>query len=533
MTNISRLYLIFCLFCLICFVLVGFSFSFSQNLWVDESTQLSGLSLSLADIYLWLGAFIENPFPVPADRMPVLSYYWGSLWGSFFGFDVITMRWSSLCCVFLGLILLTIYFVKSRQVYVLLPALLLLCFSANLTVVAVEIRAYALFFFWSILSAILFVDLISREMNDRDQCVRLSSLAIVLALAINTHFYGLILSGSIALTYLLFWFFEKRLLLSLKAVVVVAGILLLAIALAAPAIYASLVISADDGSQSVEGFGILSVVKLAIKLIYRLVAHQTMAEVSFVPWAALALVYGVIVFSTIIKPAREKLALICVLGLGFLVVFLAAFFVKGFDVLAPHYNIWMLPFLALLFAYSVVDLSLKIKNILLVSLLLLLSVGQWHLLVDGEKYAHTRFSEVQQRVEKFSSEGSVAVVYNFSAALTWFAGRYAFSEQIGQFTVKLEGEGSTYMDLQTEEIISPDVITAAFDTIIMVYGENQYSKALVNLEPSSPLPRDSEVYSLLDIHTIGWETLDSGSYAAQQSADILIYGKAERSINNQ
>jgi hypothetical protein len=84
---------------IVVFTATAIIFSFEQNLWVDESTQLSGLSLSFVEMYLWLGGMMINPFSVPADRMPILSYYLGALWGGIFSFDVLVMRYLSLALV--------------------------------------------------------------------------------------------------------------------------------------------------------------------------------------------------------------------------------------------------------------------------------------------------------------------------------------------------------------------------------------------------------------------------------------------------
>jgi hypothetical protein len=85
-----------------------------------------------------------------------------------------------------------------------------------------------------------------------------------------------------------------------------------------------------------------------------------------------------------------KTSLLLILALGFVVVFLANILLSSFDALAPHYNIWMLPVAALLFAYCITDLSPQKSAGLMVLLGACLGFGQYTLATSGAKYAHTR-----------------------------------------------------------------------------------------------------------------------------------------------
>ena len=57
----------------------------NQSLWIDETTQLSGLTLGSIRVIHWLLGHID-PFYVPSpDKMSPLSHLAGKLWVSMFG----------------------------------------------------------------------------------------------------------------------------------------------------------------------------------------------------------------------------------------------------------------------------------------------------------------------------------------------------------------------------------------------------------------------------------------------------------------
>ena len=46
-----------------------------QALWIDETTQMAGLTLSPRHLVQWLANPASHDFGVPGDRMPPLSYW--------------------------------------------------------------------------------------------------------------------------------------------------------------------------------------------------------------------------------------------------------------------------------------------------------------------------------------------------------------------------------------------------------------------------------------------------------------------------
>jgi hypothetical protein len=504
----------FSLLLLMLFSVAAISFSYQQNLWVDESTQLSGLTLSIVDMYYWLGGLIDNPFPVPSDRMPMLSYLLGSVWISVFGADVLALRYLSIVLVVSSLVILSLYFLKKQQAVVLLGALVFLCLSSNLLINAVEIRAYALFFALSLVAVLLYVDLVLTLERGDGVAVHVVLLSLVLMLAINTHFFGLVLSGALLGTYFLSGFFDRRFVLRWQYIAVVTVCLGVGIAFIVLPVLASIT-SQGGGKASV------SIITPAIKLVYRLVAHQSMMGLFFLPYIALLLVYGVIVVSLVQRPTLMKLSLTLMLMLGFGAVFVANVFLSSFDALAPHYNIWMLPILAVLFGYCVADLIFPKQVMVLLGLVFSLGWGQYTLAVSGEKYAHTRFDQVELRVSEYRAQGAVGVLYNKAMAKTWFAGRYVFADSVNQYIATADG----YTDLLTGAAITQSEIEASNTIMVVVYGVNVYSQQLAQSPSSHVLADDSPVHEQMRLLQPRWEVVNSGGYLAQESADIVVYKK--------
>lgn len=507
---------------LILFLIFALSFSTKQNLWVDESTQLSGLTLSVIDIYLWLGDFIEHPFLVPPDRMPVLSYWVGKCWIFFTNDDVLTQRWLSILLVGTGICFLGGYFYLNKMYAASLSIMLFLCLSPNLVVYSVEIRSYALFFLLSTIVSILFFDIVRRKEVCRNGLEsRLVYLAIMLGLAINTHIFGLLLCGSVVSTYILLMFLDKRFQVGFRSILKALLILLVSIVLVAPSIYGSLKVT-NEGNN---GSGDASLILGLVKLFYRLVAHQTMLEFYIVPIIVMIVFYGVIALSLFKNRSLPNWTILIVLIQGLIVASLAKVFMQGFNSLSISYNLWMFPFLAILFGMSMQQLKyVKLKSIVVIFIVFAFVYGQHELFVSGEKYAHTRFSDIEAKALKYSNDLPVAIVYNKNMAKTWFAGIYKFrNDAIGQYIY--DGDTQGYKNIVSNEDVSYEKIASNYNVIISVYGEDKFSNQLIRLPVSGTLTPQSLALKQIQLPETMWKIEDAISLNAQESADIVVFVK--------
>mgnify|MGYP006289719967 CR=1 FL=1 len=128
------------------FVAAAGVFATVQTIWVDETTQLTGLALDWRERLLWLLGRSDLDSGVPLDRMPPLGYVLGGLWAALFGLTEISMRWFGIVAVAAAAPAL---FMAGRRAAGPLGGLFCLTFlllSPNLISQSVAIRAYPLFF---------------------------------------------------------------------------------------------------------------------------------------------------------------------------------------------------------------------------------------------------------------------------------------------------------------------------------------------------------------------------------------------------
>src|SRR5271154_5007367 len=79
-------------------ILAAMAFLRWQSIWIDETTQLGGLTLGPIGLTHWLAGRPE-PFLLQSDRMPPISYWadWG--WMQLFGSGVQSLRTFGVVCV--------------------------------------------------------------------------------------------------------------------------------------------------------------------------------------------------------------------------------------------------------------------------------------------------------------------------------------------------------------------------------------------------------------------------------------------------
>lgn len=339
------------------FVALGVFFAGAQSLWTDETTQLSGLPLPF-DVQLhWLTGG-ENPIPgVPPDRMPPLSYRIGALWAAAFGISEMPMRMLGLVAMVLGAPAL---WLSARRIAgaggwgaaLVLAAVYL---SPGLIVQGVEIRAYPIYFAFSLWATWAFLRALERPDTGRLALLGLFSLA-----AIYTHYFGLVMAGSLWFALLVAQIVRR----GRPLAVFLGGLATLALSAGTvPFLKAALGMS-GGGAQVHPGLG--EVIRDTVRLGFRLLLHATHTVHPAV--AALALLglagLAVLALVAIVRAPRGAMLrdvpwLLVPLALAFVVLPLLKLKIAGFDVLAPHYNLWMVPLVALFLAAPFADPALR------------------------------------------------------------------------------------------------------------------------------------------------------------------------------
>jgi hypothetical protein len=170
-------------------------FAHVQDLWMDESTQLTGAALKFTDMFRWLaGEHLLDPYGVPGDRMPPLSYLIDWAWLRLYGPSEIGLRLFHSLFVVIGAIGLSFFVWRNLGLLAGVVVFAFYVLSPKLIQIGVEIRAYPIFFAISCAQAALFVKLVADP--DKLNVRWLAAFVLVCLAAIYTHFYGLVSSSA-------------------------------------------------------------------------------------------------------------------------------------------------------------------------------------------------------------------------------------------------------------------------------------------------------------------------------------------------
>ncbi len=360
------------LFCLSIFMIGAGIFATTQAIWTDETTQLSGLKLPFFEQLFWLTGNSDINLGVPPDRMPPLSYWLGTLWAYFFGVSEISMRWFGIVAVSTAA---PAIYMTGRAAGGRIGGyfmLLLLFSSPMLMVQSVEIRAYPLFFTFSAWAIWCFSELILSPKPHRT--IRQYVLfGVFLLLAAYTHFFGMVAAACL-LTALFVHHLWLR--YPISPVLVTGGVVLVLSLGLAPFILAAVGVSGEDRAN-VEALVISDIGRDAGRLGFRLFFHPVVLSVPVILAVNLLGIGGLICLSFLRglsdwtsrgkSSSSETLpALVCIL-LPLIFAFLGLptlkLLISSFDVLAPHYNIWMIPITGILLSFSFQSKSRLMKRL--------------------------------------------------------------------------------------------------------------------------------------------------------------------------
>lgn len=418
-------------------VLIGFSAGFlpQQSLWVDETTQLSGLSLSPAELTGWLAGKDPGRFGVPSDRTPPLSYYLGMAWGEVFGLTERSLRWLGVILVAGATILVTRAAARWAGLAGGVGVGLAFASSPNVVTTAVEIRSYPLFLLVSACSIDVFLR-IAREPRTVSPKLAAALTATTIA-GVYTHFYGLVLAGSLWSSILLFVWSRNG---NLRPLLLGAGAAGLAALGVTPFVLWSMGISsgpdrAADPAHHLEDLA---------RLVYRFFGHPAIG-LSGIASAALGISSLVLLVLALLPRAPGPTAspsiypLAAALLVGFLVAAIAGMVIPNFNAHRPSYSIWVLPGLSVLMAgfRDRPEPRLRTLGNLALGLFLASQVAGASILVaHGSTFSHgphTRLSAIIQQ----SSRKETAVIHDSTDfGMIYFPLYYRFGGELEQFVLR-------------------------------------------------------------------------------------------------
>jgi len=341
---------------LVVFSLCAGIFASKQAIWVDETTQLTGLTLDFGTQLHWLAGLSDVVLGVPGDRMPPLSYWLGGLWAGLFGAGELSMRWFGI--VITGLAVPPLFMagrLAAGSLGGVFLVWLMLC-APSMVVQGVEIRAYPLFFTlsaWSVwaFARIAFGGAVARDWRD------LAVLVLFSVLMAYAHYFGVVAAGCLFAGL----FVQRLVTRGAVGAVVVAGLVALVLMAGLWPFVRSAIEMSGPGGQPPEPVGVLGALEDAARLGFRLFVHPV--TLISLPLTALLLaglaVLGLAAGTVLTRRGAARQAGIAVLVplvLAFGVLTVLRTVIDGFNVLASHYNLWLMPLAGL-------ALCLALRNI--------------------------------------------------------------------------------------------------------------------------------------------------------------------------
>lgn len=325
-------------------LVLGLVFASVQDVWIDESTQLSGAMLPLPRLFAWLAGAPEPGLGVPPDRMPPVSYLVDAAGLRLLGLSVFGLRVLHLAIACAGAAVLVAAVAVRMGVRAAWLAGAVLVLSPKLIEASVELRAYPIWF------ALVCVQLaLVFRILDRPGVASRPLIAFVLVSMVAdwTHFLALIPTCALLVGIAAARLRSARV---LRPLTVAGGAILLAAATNAPFVAGA---SAASGREGVAG---MLGPKLVVLWLLRLFGHSAAmlrpaAAALMLGGLALLLLVAVLRLPASLKRRLPRMAtavsaIACALAAGLLVTLLAAAVVRGFDPLKPSYGIWVLPFAA-------------------------------------------------------------------------------------------------------------------------------------------------------------------------------------------
>ena len=400
-----------CLAVLAIFIVGVLVFARAQNIWIDETTQLSGSTLGVSDLLAWLSGTYNPAFGVPADRMPPFSYFIDMIGWRLWGDNELAFRLYHAAITAAGILLLMAALARRISLRAAIIAGLLLAISPKLIMMAVEIRAYPILIAISCAQVALLI-----VGNVSGKPWRLALFLLLGLLSGYTHFFGLVATSA----YTAAAFIDARTVRAAASLVAGYALLLLCWTGLYPFISGASAIS-STAPEHVIGFS-----DLASFLAQTLASNAIMVD------PLLAILYlgsaGALILAGMIWISRRlpsegmtvrhdpALGLLVALLAGLSVTIAASLLVTNFDALGSRYSVWMLPAVVAIIAISADRAigvrwpAMRIASVLAIAILALSAVtAQLLFLNRAEWFIHGPSRTLETMLAQ--AEGPTAVVH--------------------------------------------------------------------------------------------------------------------------
>jgi uncharacterized membrane protein len=484
-----------------------------QSLWVDETTQMSGLRLGPIQVVRWLTGADEHDFGVPNDRMPPLSYWAGWAWSQVFGLNETAMRWMGVIMATLaaGIMAAGGYRLSGR--YGAWTAGLLFALSPNIISAAVEIRAYPLLLLLSVAAMYMLIAFAQSDTDARRNW--LIGLVLVNLLAMYCHFFGVVLAGSVLFAAAVISRHDRRNLWRIFMAAGIAGVMFLGL-------IPFVISSVDASGQTIEGG--LRLRDLA-KLVYRLVAHPAVG----VNYAALAanLAGGALAaLAALIVAWRRRgprMALLLALVAGMTVTVIAGLAIHTFDALKTSYSLWMVPAVYLLIAAGLGAARLQTRRIAGFGVILLLAAhlyGALNMTLRSDYFTHGPHDVITATIG--SHTGGVAVIYEPGSEWghAYFPLRYTYHGTLRQY--RIDPETGSMVRLPREPIDMTPVQIEAKRVLVINTASRGWQELRRAIDGQDILPTAGPISEAFE-YSPDWRLVDTLGKVSFVAGRVMVY----------
>ena len=492
---------------------------------MDESTQLSGITLGFGEQILWLTGRIEHPFDVPPDRMPPVSYWIGRLWALFFGFNEEALRSLGIT---MAICAAPALFLSGRLASGLWGGVFAVAFlftSSSFVIQMVEIRAYPLLFCLAAWATYILMRLVTdpTEQTEKRNFLVLTGLLILMS---YTHFYGIVMSGFVFFALLMQRIVARK---SLTFLLTCAGAGLVALAGVLPFVLQAVDMTAPAAAQAK---GVVQVLPDAARLVFRLIASPVLLATPAALVAALTGISVLALCGIIVLVKRENVetckslsVILLVLVTGLVGLTLIRSQVASFEILAPHYNLWMLPLVGVALSCGFALTSPIPRGAVRAAAVALIAaqlVGMNTLMAHKTLYSHGYGEALAARI---TDPERTLVIYD--ATGLWGAGyfplAYLTKSALTQWLAHPDGHMQQITKSGLVDLDTPDVLEAEFETVIRVYAKAMTSRQLTEVarDPAKCRLPSSDVLSQAS-------SAEIITFCAYQAASYIITHRPEQ-----
>jgi Dolichyl-phosphate-mannose-protein mannosyltransferase len=488
-----------------------------RSIWVDETTQMSGLAGNPIEITQWLMGRIKYNTNLQDDRMPPLSYWAGWFWSRIFGLGERQMRWFSVFCTGVATAFVFKTAEKAWGLAAGLAAGLLFALSPNVIDRAIGIRCYALFMLTASMT-FYFLTRLLRESNGKST-KWIIGMTISSVAAMYTHFYGLILAGSCLSAALILFYLQGKPVRSVVAAMVLIGV---ASSGLFPFIAASVDMSKEKPSKAEHTN--TDRIRATAQWGYRQFFHASISASRMALIAGIAgfvLCCGVAVQRTLNQRTAdwvEAAGIGMALASGSAIILIAQFVVKSFVVTQPNYSVWMLPGWAIFLASAVRGPRISRTSVLGLTLLLGAECyGTIQMARRGEVFSPAPAAQIARMISEYKPDQVVVVYEGDRDPMLYFPITFIFNNNVGQYIYR---DGSLTSYPPSNKVIAPMELPA--NTVVVVRSADQSAAELVGqLDRASELSPGPVASTLME--SPQWKLIDNKVFLSFIKADVRVF----------